>query len=127
MRHVALVTRIDKANSKSKKRRRPSKKLVTTLESLAEALPSESPADGQDGLVARQKKLKSKPGAMKRKAKMETVERERFNKNMAQMANPGHTLPEPPERDDGGSDTANTSSAKWAALRNFIQTTLPPK
>lgn len=89
----------------TKKRRRPSKKLITTLESLADALPdaggenaiSESRngeimaevdrAEVRGGLGAmtkiRQRSLKSRPGAMKMREALEKRERERFERNMA--------------------------------------------
>ena len=40
IKHSAFVNRIEKAQSKPLKRRRPNKKLKTTLEGLADALPS---------------------------------------------------------------------------------------
>ncbi|KAH7417387.1 ribosome biogenesis protein SLX9-domain-containing protein [Cadophora sp. MPI-SDFR-AT-0126] len=94
IKHSSFINRIEKAYKKPLKRRRPSKKLVTTLESLADALPdveelvkendraASGGARGGSGKMA-MKSLKSKPGARKRKEKLERMERERFGKNMA--------------------------------------------
>jgi len=76
-------------------------------------------AAGGDGKMVL-KTLKSRPGALKKKAKMEEKERERFRLNMAQMA-------KPVEQQAGAANTdteANTSSARWAALRGFIGQTM---
>lgn len=85
------MSRIEKSQSKPLKRRRPSKKLVTTLTSLSSALPSiedltsitsgSSKNKLENGDVG--KSLKSKPGAMKRKEWLERGERERFGRNLA--------------------------------------------
>ncbi|KAL2072633.1 hypothetical protein VTL71DRAFT_11976 [Oculimacula yallundae] len=85
----SFLNRIEKSQQKPLKRRRPSKKLVTTLESLADALPDvESLVQGgrEGGAAGKKmemKSLKSKPGARKRKEKLEAMERERFGRNMA--------------------------------------------
>jgi len=66
------------------------------------------------------KTLKSRPGALKRKAKIEEKERERFRLNMAQMAKPA-------EQQQGAASMegeGNASSARWAALRGFIGQTM---
>ena len=60
------------------------------------------------------KTLKSRPGATKRKAKLESAEMDRFRKNMAQMAQ-GQSVPS-----KEGSSTAD----RWAALRGFIGQTM---
>ena len=130
MKHSALVSRIEKSGTTSKKQRRPSKKLITSLENLVEALPEVPAVDDDEALEAaraRQRKLKSKPGALKRKAKMESLERDRFNKNMAQMVGRGQDT----QRAGGlgeGQDTGKTeTSTRWAALRNFIQQAMPTR
>jgi hypothetical protein len=87
-------------SSGSKKRRRPNKKLVATLESLEDALDDiraqmdEDEASGKvmDAEQARQgkvrhKSLKTRPGALKRKEKLVRGEMERFKMNLAQLAN----------------------------------------
>ncbi len=92
----AFVSRIQKAKEPSaKKRRRPSKKLVTTLESMADALADiddEMQDDGaMDAEQAKQGKvrhhsLKSRPGALKRKENLVKGEMKRFGFNLAQLA-----------------------------------------
>src|SRR5579862_8675937 len=124
---LAFVTKISKATSQkpsnSVKKRRPSKPLLATLQSLADALPdmSEIPSreDGGDTLL-RKKSLKSRPGALKRKAKVERGERERFNRNLVQMAGVAG---------ESGADAAPpaTTSTRWAALRGFVSVTLERK
>ncbi|PNS20638.1 hypothetical protein CAC42_365 [Sphaceloma murrayae] len=65
------------------------------------------------GLTMHMKTVKSRPGAMRRKAKLETTEKERFAKNMAQMA-PGK----------GHAEVGQTSANQWSSLRNFITQTM---
>jgi len=134
IKHSSFVTRIEKANSKATKRRRPSKKLVADLESLANALPDDM--DGDAGGVVesgnakiRHRSLKSRPGAMKRKEKLETMEKERFGKNMAQMVTGAATAPTQ-SAEGSTAEAANgsgASSTRWAALRGFIQQTMEQK
>jgi hypothetical protein len=101
IKHSAFVSRIAKASSKKAplKRRRPSKKLVATLDSLGDALDDikatidaeEQDYDGMDAEQARQgkvrhKSLKSRPGALKRKEKLVRGEMDRFGRSLAQLA-----------------------------------------
>jgi hypothetical protein len=67
--------------------------------------------------VIKQKTLKHKPGAMKRREKLERMERDRFAKNMAQMSSIETTAI------DSGNDSTSTSN-RWAALRSFISQTM---
>jgi hypothetical protein len=53
--------------------------------------------------------LKSRPGALKRKEKLERMERERFNANLVQMS------------------TATAVQDRWAALKNHVKTTVEQK
>ncbi|KAL1895900.1 hypothetical protein Sste5346_004997 [Sporothrix stenoceras] len=88
---------LDKAGPTKKplKRRRPSKKLVTTLESLADALPDvpstndagEVEYDEWEGIKKRrrQQSLKTRPGSLKRKEKVVQAEMARFGQNLAQL------------------------------------------
>jgi hypothetical protein len=55
------------------------------------------------------KSLKTRPGAMKRKEKLERVERERFNANLVQMSS--------------GSGIAD----RWAALKSHVKSTVEQK
>lgn len=59
------------------------------------------------------KTMESRPGAMKKKAKLERAERDRFAKNMAQMA---------PAAQGGQGEVS--SSDRWSALRGFIGQTM---
>jgi hypothetical protein len=109
-------SKIEKTSAKlPKKRRRPSKKLVTTLESLAAALPdiavSGPSNDKALGTQSSMVSLKSKPGARKKKDRLEKEERLRFGKNMAVMARMATT--------PGGQDDATTGN-RWTALRQHI-------
>ncbi|KAL2271424.1 hypothetical protein VTJ83DRAFT_795 [Remersonia thermophila] len=91
---------VSKSSGPAKKRRRPSKKLVATLESLEDALDdirAEMADDEASGRVmdaeqarqgkVRHKSLKTRPGALKKKEKLVKGEIERFRVNLAQLAN----------------------------------------
>jgi hypothetical protein len=114
----AFVSRIEKAHKKPLKRRRPNKKLKTTLEGLADALPDvEDLVQGkQDGKI-KMKSLKSKPGAMKRKEKLERGERERFGKNMAQIMAVKETTNSADQIDDSVPVPTVSTTSRFAALR----------
>ncbi|KAI4198616.1 MAG: hypothetical protein LQ350_005146 [Teloschistes chrysophthalmus] len=123
----ALISRIEKSKHKQKKRRRPSKKLVVSLESLADALP-EAPSRDEAGATEasagkiRHRSLKSQPGSMKKKEKIIRLEKDRFNQNMAQLT---AIHPSAVERDDVShamsADNGGQIAHRWAALKNFIQ------
>lgn len=127
IRRSTLISRIEKSKAKpsSQKRRRASKKLVTNLESLADALPdipeSRNGEIGLDGTtIIRHKSLKSRPGAAKKKERLIAMERERFDKNMAQMMQSCQE-----EKDSTVvSDGKGVGRSKWAAIRGFIQQTM---
>ena len=124
IKHSVFVNKIEKASSKSKKRRRPNKKLVATLESLADALPQMDNGQEQNESVVsqarvRHKNLKSRPGAMKRKEKLEKTERERFGMNLARMV--GST-----QAQAYGSNNSVVGS-RWAALKTFVESTAERK
>ncbi|CAL8579896.1 hypothetical protein XPA_005626 [Xanthoria parietina] len=125
----ALISRIEKSKAQPKKRRRPSKKLVASLESLAAALPDAPPRNDQvtETGIARIKhrSLKSQPGAMKKKEKIIRMERDRFNRNMAQMAavqSPASGQMDTNQSTATGAD--GQSRSKWAVLRSHIQQTM---
>ncbi|KAL3476791.1 ribosome biogenesis protein SLX9-domain-containing protein [Aspergillus californicus] len=121
IKHSSFVSKIEKSSAKSNKRRRASKKLVANLESLADALPEAETelTDPSQLNIIKQKTLKHKPGAMKRKEKLERTERDRFAKNMAQMSNIPIT-PTPSSNPDPAASVSN----RWAALRGFISQTM---
>lgn len=127
IKHSALISRIEKQKPSSKKRRRPSKKLISNLESLANALPEISntrngQTESSDPKI-KHNSMKSRPGAMKKKESIIVRERERFNRNMAQMM----TVP---ELDDVTSTNPEIpivelgTKNKWAAIREFIKQTM---
>ena len=130
MKRSSLLVRILSTHSKVKKRRRPSKKPMTSLDSLAKALPGNvpraQPKRTNDSFQMTHKSLKSRPGALKKKEKLAKMERERFEKNMVQMAKDNRSLAEgvPASHGEEGSAINNTSSHRWAALRGFIVSTM---
>ncbi|KXG54218.1 uncharacterized protein PGRI_073620 [Penicillium griseofulvum] len=122
IKHAALVSKIEKNSQKTPKRRRASKKLVANLESLADALPEaeESNDAASQVNVIKQKTLKHKPGAMKRREKLEKLERDRFNKNLTEMSN----ITSAPAANGEASTQSNPTAGRWSALRNFISQTM---
>ena len=67
----------------------------------------------------RHKSLKSRPGAMKRKEKLEKTERERFGMNLAQMVGSTQAQAYGPNNSAVGS--------RWAALKTFVESTAERK
>ncbi|KAJ5267651.1 hypothetical protein N7478_010459 [Penicillium angulare] len=124
IKHASLISKITKDSSKTPKKRRASKKLVANLESLADALPDaaeESHDAASQVNVIKQNTLRHKPGALKRREKLEKVERDRFAKNMAQMSGLQPTA----DGNSGEDNTApNPTASRWSALRNFISQTM---
>jgi Ribosome biogenesis protein SLX9 len=112
---------------------------VANLESLADALPdTDDPSLSERGSrnsrgaalreqanvsIIQRKSIKSRPGALKRREKVDQGERERFAKNLAEMSgknvNPGESSIAP---DDG-----QQTHSRWAALRDFISQTMERK
>ncbi|RMD42185.1 hypothetical protein DV735_g2928, partial [Chaetothyriales sp. CBS 134920] len=131
IKHAQLLSKITKSqHSKKPRRGRASKKLVATLDALANALPD----DGGDGAgidkeqehvdteaqaIIRRKSLKSRPGALKRRQKVDQEEMARFSRNMAQLAASAGPVAD--------AKTAAAPTQKWAALRSFISQTLEKK
>ncbi|THX68055.1 hypothetical protein D6D08_06449 [Aureobasidium pullulans] len=72
------------------------------------------PTDGKMKL----KTLKSRPGALKRKQKMEESEKERFGRNLASMS------VQPAAGAAAAAGQTDGSANRWAALRGFIGQTL---
>ncbi|KIX95933.1 uncharacterized protein Z520_08188 [Fonsecaea multimorphosa CBS 102226] len=145
IKHAELMNKVTKSAAKKSRRRRPNKKLVTNLDALAAALPDDDELEnnGAHGTTAptsdqiqdqvniiRRKSMKSRPGALKRREKVDKGERDRFAKNMAQLAvsrsvNEG-SADESGNAAGGGGTTAaiSSTSERWAALRGFISQTL---
>ncbi|KAI6093675.1 ribosome biogenesis protein SLX9-domain-containing protein [Hypoxylon rubiginosum] len=149
VKHASFVSRIEKANNKKTlKRRRPGKKLVTNLDSLAAALP-DLLADGEteEGLKqmregkVRHKSLRSRPGALKKKERLVKGEVERFGVSLARL----NAVPEQQQQQkmmdvdqdaaEGGKNenedeaqalapAAMSTTNRWAALRGFISATM---
>lgn len=140
IKHSAFVSKIGSAVSKPGKnrRRRPSRKLVTTLKSLGDALEditeqmahedAERPEEGK----IRHRSLRSRPGALKRKEKVVKGEMERFGRNLAQLAALEKKEEQKMEVDGRQVQTgtqaapapATATTNRWAALRGFIASTM---
>ncbi|KAL9097297.1 MAG: hypothetical protein Q9165_000724 [Trypethelium subeluteriae] len=126
IRHSALVNRIQKQNSTAKqKRRRPNKKLVATLESIADALPDvdQNAATEDTGTLhgqakVRRKSLASRPGVQKRKEKVNKAELERFSQNLAQMI--GSKATNLSAEAKSTPNSAVKPVDRWALLRGHI-------
>lgn len=125
IKHSIFLAKIEKSRKKNPKRRRPSKKLVANLDSLVDALPDIggglAAIDTSQVAVIKQRSLKHRPGAMKRKEKLDKLERERFSKNLAQMAAGLGSLSQPM---DTTVDAEASAPNRWAALRSFIAQTI---
>lgn len=123
IKHASFVSKIEKTGKKPHKTRRASKKLAANLDSLADALPDTATElndpDIQTNII-KQKTLRHKPGAMKRKQHIENLERDRFGKNMAQLSNLDAASAAGPA---ANADQGSTSN-RWAALRNFVSQTM---
>ncbi|EEA24937.1 hypothetical protein TMatcc_008040 [Talaromyces marneffei ATCC 18224] len=130
IKHSVFVNKVAKSLKKTPKRRRPSKKLVANLDSLADALPDaddETPSDvANQANIIKHKTLKHRPGAMKRKEKMEKLERDRFIKNMAQMSAIEQATLKSQQQSESqmAGAESNSTSNRWAALRGFISQTM---
>ena len=141
---------------RGKKRRRPGKKLVAAEEmgGMRDALPKledggewEGFSDADESVQAagkrrrkrakdaegkiRMRSLQHRPGAMKRKRRMEGVEMERFGRNLAQLsANTEAVRGQAGEGSAGdveGGGGGASRKEKWAALRAFIGSTMERK
>jgi len=132
IKHSAFMSRIEKTHKKPLKRRRPNKKLVTTLEGLADALPDvEDLVNGnlKGGGKKGVKSLRSKPGAMKRKERLERGERERFGRNLAViMGSRGEETVDVGAKGQGGevevAKEGSSTAGRFAALRAWVGTNM---
>ena len=141
IKHSSFVSKIEKNSQKTPKRRRASKKLAANLDSLADALPEAEVQSSEHHQpnslnsqvnVIKQKTLKQKPGALKRRQNLEKVERDRFARNMAQMSAMDTTAAAPHAEGDNhhhhqnnnATEETNGTSNRWAALRSFISQTM---
>jgi hypothetical protein len=71
--------------------------------------------------IIHRKSMKSRPGALKRREKVDKGERERFAKNLAQM---NGKKTNGMEEDTAGPESGNLVNNRWAALRGFIAQTM---
>lgn len=109
------MSRIVKPNQTTPKCRRPSKKLVTTLNSLLDALPDSEELISCKGLNNNEvnvKSLKSQPGVMKRMAKLERYEKIRFDQNLAHIIRVGQGLSITDKQISTGDDVASNPKTK---------------
>lgn len=123
IKHASFVSKIEKNSQKTSKRRRASNKLAANIQSLADALPETDAALDEptsQANVIKQKTLRHKPGALKRKQQIEKTERERFAKNMVQLSGVDSERGPNPESNAEQACTSN----RWAALRNFVSQTM---
>lgn len=151
IKHSRLISRVEKAHQKPLKRRRPSKKLVANLESLADALP-DLLADGEteEGLKqlregkVRHKSIKMRKGALKKKEQIVKGEMDRFGISLAQLnavraadatTGSGAGVAAAAEMEIEGqcqgetqtrtqSQGPTSTASRWAALRGFISSTM---
>ncbi|KAH7134213.1 ribosome biogenesis protein SLX9-domain-containing protein [Dactylonectria macrodidyma] len=149
IKHSSFVSKISSARISKAKRRRPSKKLKTNLDGLADALPELAEGEGQAELAGKikHKSLRSRKGALKKKEMVVRGEMDRFGVSMAKLtATPEVQQTQAPaglkrdahDDDDGDDDmdeqqdkAANTAPApvpvtanRWAALRGYISATM---
>lgn len=103
------------------------------MEGLADALPDVEELVKEKGTgegKIKMKSLKSKPGALKRKEKLERVERDRFGKNMAQimgMKEEGQSIVPAVSMDSESAAAApvqSATSSRFAALRAWVNTNM---
>ncbi|KAI0972521.1 ribosome biogenesis protein SLX9-domain-containing protein [Xylaria arbuscula] len=144
IKHSTFMSRIEKSHTKPLRRRRPGKKLITNLESLADALP-DLLADGEteEGLrqlregKIRHKSLKMKKGALKKKEKIVKGEMDRFSHSLARLNAMNPDTAGADTQVDGNSEAVNmqtpnqpvaesqaSTANRWAALRGFISSTM---
>ncbi|TVY12525.1 hypothetical protein LARI1_G009572 [Lachnellula arida] len=131
--------RIEKAHpTPATKRRRPSKKLVSNLDALADALPDiEGMGMGKvGGGKIKMDSLTSGKGLMRRRGKVEGVERERFGRNLGLLmggmstgVSPGPSIPTAPLMGGQGQTAQlqpqpSATAKRFQALRAWIGETM---
>ena len=78
--------------------------------------------------ISKQRSLKSRPGAMKKKAKLEAAETERFRRNLVEMAKgDGGGERRGAGQEENGGERVRGMQARWEALRSHIGATLERK
>jgi hypothetical protein len=127
MKRSLLLSKVRKSSDKnvhSKRHRRPSKKLVASLEALTSALP-ELPANGS---IAKSRSsaakanmtesLEQKRGLTKRREKLVKAETERFGRNMAILSMAGAV------NGEGREISCASRQDSWKALRRHLESTI---
>lgn len=130
MKHSSFLSRVASSGvaktSKKRTGRGRSKKLSTTMDGLADALPELEDGEGDVEALRgkiRHKSLKSKKGALRKKEQVVRGEMERFGVSMAQMAGTEEAKAKPTtvgKTEDKGA----AGSSRWAALRGYISSTM---
>ncbi|KAL7809623.1 hypothetical protein V8C44DRAFT_333876 [Trichoderma aethiopicum] len=149
IKHSAFVSRVASSSkiTKTKTRRRSSKsKQLSSLDSLADALPELADGEGAaeilDGKIKHQS-LRSKKGALKRKERLLRGEMARFGMSLAQLSSVPAAAGQQAQGTAGAAAAVNqpvaetqqkTEEAKqqpapavsnrWAALRGYISATM---
>ncbi|KAM4054468.1 ribosome biogenesis protein SLX9 domain-containing protein [Hirsutella rhossiliensis] len=137
IKHSSFLARVASSSSSSRitkprsqnRSRRPNNKLKTSLQGLADALPSLQDEDegadedrrGELRHKVRHRSIKSKPGALKRKEMVVKGEMERFGVSMARLSGATPSSSTPSLR--GGQAQAD-GNGRWAALRGYISATM---
>lgn len=139
MRRSAFVSRIEKSVAPTRKRRRPNNKLKAEMSGLLDVLPDVDNLHDEESSATTSKphapvdstspntlhsqmrltSVKSRPGAQKKKVKLDNIERERFAQNLAQLNQPSSVTD-----NQRTPDTTTQSNNKWSALRAFISQTM---
>ncbi|KAK0751763.1 ribosome biogenesis protein SLX9-domain-containing protein [Schizothecium vesticola] len=139
----SFASRIAKTSSTTKKKRsRPSKSLVASLDSLGDALDSitadlaasgHAPMDREQAAQGRvrHRSLRSRPGALKRKERVVKAEMERFGRSLANMSAAGEQQQQSTAQGEQGETQTqgapaapSSTSSRWAALRGQISQTM---
>ncbi|KAJ3477402.1 hypothetical protein NLG97_g8849 [Lecanicillium saksenae] len=132
MKHSSFMSRVAESGvgkkTKAKRTGRGrSKKLSTTLDSLADALPELEEGEGNiealQGKI-RHKSLKSKRGALKRKEQVVKGEMERFGVSMAQLAGTQEQQQSNSSKTTSEGQQQPQAANRWAALRGYISSTM---
>ncbi|ATY60793.1 hypothetical protein A9K55_005439 [Cordyceps militaris] len=128
MKHSSFVSRVASSAGIAKKTRKPrrsSNKLATTLDGLADALPELEEGPAQPGKV-RHRSIRSNKGALRRKEKVVKGEMHRFGVSMAQMAATQQQggKSEMGEEGEGKTGVPPQPPSRWAALRGYISATM---
>lgn len=135
MKHSSFMARIASSGGVKKSKKRTgqgrSKKLKTTMDSLADALPELESGEGGEEILSgkiKHKSLKSKKGALKKKEQVVKGEMERFGVSMAKLSETQQQQQQQPQQTSSQVTSQDTNtgatSSRWAALRGYISATM---